>query len=244
MAILLYPDPADGPYSAPTAISGIRTAESFEGSSASAAELIISYVTEPSLAIEKTWRSDQTGEWHASGNWSGGGAPDGDPIEEVAIFGDAISKSQVVYTLDPVTVKGMQFANSNAYVIAGAGAINLEDTSEPAAAVAVVIGDHEIQAKVNLLNDVNMTLGTNTSLTLNNQLDLGGRTLTKTGSGTLTVNNNLVSGSGGTVDCQGGNCTGTGTIGGNLTNSGGVVAPGRWPERRLFPNRRAWYYPV
>ena len=175
---------------------------------------------------EKTWRGNVSGNWATSSHWTGG-IPDGDPIEEVAVFGDAITQSRVVYTEADVTVKGMQFANNNAYVIAGAGTINIAD-SAAAASVAVAIGNHEIQAKVSLQSDVNMVLGTNTSLTLNNQLDLGGNTLTKMGGGTLSINNILSTGSDGTINCQGGNCAGSGTVGGNLSNSA-VVAPGNSP---------------
>ena len=52
-----------------------------------------------------------------------------------------------------------------------------------------------------------------------------GNTLTKTGVGTLAINNNVLTG-GGTVNCEQGTCSGTGTIGGDLNNGGGTISPG------------------
>jgi len=59
----------------------------------------------------------------------------------------------------------------------------------------------------------------------NHQVDLNGNTITKSGAGTLAFNNNLSTGTGGTVNCEEGSCIGTGTINGNLFN-GGTVSPG------------------
>ena len=67
------------------------------------------------------------------------------------------------------------------------------------------------------------------AISFNHSLSLNGNTLIKMGDGTLSINNNLETGGGGSVDCQAGTCNGTGTIGGDLDSSGGVVAPGNSP---------------
>ena len=41
----------------------------------------------------------------------------------------------------------------------------------------------------------------------------------------MAINNNVLTG-GGTINCEQGTCSGTGTVGGDLNNSGGTVAPG------------------
>ncbi len=80
-----------------------------------------------------------------------------------------------------------------------------------------------------LANSATVDVASGASLTFNNQLDLGGNSLDKIGDGTLTVNNILSFGNGGTLNCVVGTCSRAGTVGGNLVNSSGTVAPGNSP---------------
>ena len=158
------------------------------------------------------------------GNWSPLTVPNATTI--TAVFGQKIQQSSTVFTDKHVTVKGVQFLNSNTYVVSGSGSINLNSgTSAPKAAIDVSLGDHEFQARVNLEVDTDVTTASGASLAFNNTLNLGGHTLTKTGTGTLAINNNLLT-AGGTFNCSEGTCSGTGTISGDLNNDGGTISPG------------------
>ncbi len=173
----------------------------------------------------RTWRADKSGGWSTAGNWTPGGIPDDN--NTTAVFGDAISESRVVYTTADVTVNAVQFASAHAYAVTGIGTITLA-AGTVATAIDVFLGDHQFQAAVKLDADMSATIGAGSSLTMNNLLDLNGNTLTKQGSGTLNINNRLVSGVGGSVVGNGGTIRGDGTVGGDLSNNA-AVAPGNSP---------------
>ena len=164
-------------------------------------------------------------------NWDFNGSPLGPLLPKdtrhTAIFGDAIRHSRTVFTDDPVTVKAVQFLNSNTYAVGGTGTINLNaGTSAPQAAIDVILGDHQFQTEVNLQMNTDVTIDAGHSLTFNNTLNLGGNTLTKLGDGDLTIRNTLVSGMGGTVNLQQGSISGNGNVGSDVNNSEGTISPG------------------
>ena len=173
---------------------------------------------------EVEWRDDIAGDWNRAGNWSPSRIPDATTM--TAIFGDAIQQSRTVFTDTHVTVKAMQFLNSNTYAVGGTGSINLNSgTTAPKAAIDVFLGDHEFQARVNLEVDTDVTIVSGAFLAFNNTLNLGGHTLTKTGSGELEIRNTLTTG-GGTVNILEGTLSGNGAIGGDVNNDGGTISPG------------------
>ena len=169
----------------------------------------------------QTWNPDASGDWNAAGNWNNSIVPDG--TDQDAIFAGAISAPRTVFTENAVTVKSLTFDNANEYVISGNGSVNLESNSDNAS-IAVVSGNHQLQAITNLATDTDADIATGSALTFTNSLNLGGNTLTKTGGGDLNVNNILVTG-GGTLNVQAGAVTGNGAVGGDLINSG-IVSPG------------------
>jgi len=186
-------------------------------------------VTQPT---EVAWSKDASGDFNLRNNWSPGRVPDialGDPNNQITniTFGDVITTPQTVYTNSDVSVTQVTFLNANKYAIAGTGSVNFV-TNSVAPKIDVFVGDHEFQTDVSVGSDMSVTVGAGTSLTFDNSLNLNGNTLTKSGPGTLNINNNVVSGAGGTIDCQGGNCAGSGTIGGNLSNNS-LVSPGNSP---------------
>ena len=89
----------------------------------------------------------------------------------------------------------------------------------------VLQGTHEFQARVNLLHDTTATITSDAMLIMNNALDLGGNTLTKTGAGELSIRNDLTA-NGGIIDIQEGIVSGNGTISGDVINGGGIISPG------------------
>ena len=172
-----------------------------------------------------TWDVDGSGDWNNGANWDGLEAPEANT--HTAVFGDAITSMQTVYTNAAVTAKTVQFDNASTYVIAGGGSVNLEADSGNAS-LDVDQGDHEFQAKVNLNSSTDADVAAGASLTITNVLTLNGNTLTKTGAGTLSINNKVNAG-GGSVVGLGGTISGDGAIGGDLTNTSATVAPGNSP---------------
>ena len=174
---------------------------------------------------ETSWDVDSTGSWHYTPNWDNH-LPDPSNERFTAIFGEAITEPRVVTTETDVTVRAIQFDHDVSYAVAGFGTINLVSNSEGInASINVANGTHQFQApvKLNSLTDIDVASGS--TLSFNGALDLAGSLLTKSGTGTLAINNRLTS-SGGTISNLGGTIAGVGTIGGDVTNGGGTISPG------------------
>ena len=118
----------------------------------------------------------------------------------------------------------------------------------------MILGDHEIHVPVTFANTAAIDVDASTSLTFKDDvtlsaiapatsadvsanvvgtlvfdspLNVGANTLTKSGAGTMSVNNAVASSGGGGVVGAAGTIAGIGTIGGDLTiNAGATVAPG------------------
>ena len=174
----------------------------------------------PAGSIE--WNVDAFGDWTEATNWSTLQAPSTN--SDTAVFGGVITTARTVVVDSAVTVKGIVFDNANTYAVAGTGSVNLE-AGVGDAGISVAQGTHEFQARVNLLSDTDADIATGATLEFNNRLSLGGNTLTKTGDGAMQINNDLNTG-GGSVVVLGGSLGGGGTVGGNVMNTSGAVAPG------------------
>ena len=178
------------------------------------------------------WSLGSTGSWHVGENWDRSAVPSPSSGVPDALFGSSITSPQVVTTVTDVQVRGVEFDNSESYAIAGHGTVVLTSSSSTIdqaiidPSITVTSGSHEFQTPVQLSAATGVDVAASSTLTFNNALNLNGNTLTKTGGGTMTVNNNLTLGASGSVDCQDGTCNGTGTIAGNLNNTGGIVSPG------------------
>jgi len=173
------------------------------------------------------WGSDVSGDWNDNSNWTGIGAPP-DNTGESAVFGDAITTLQTVFTNTDVAVNDVQFDNSSTYVVSGGGTIHLtagNSVDQPASGVTVDQGSHQFQAAVQINNDVTVDIASGATLIFNNALNLMGNTLTKTGAGEMAINNVLTTG-GGAVQLLGGIITGNGTVGADVNNEGGTISPG------------------
>ena len=181
-----------------------------------------------------TWEADDVGNWANSDSWSFAGAASqgANSPNHTAIFGGAISTDTTAVTNAHVTVNRIEFANSTqSYNIAGHGSVNLAAATNSSSSLnptMTVLGNHEVQAAVNLRANASVDVATASTLTFNNALDLMGNTLTKIGVGMVMINNRLTT-SGGTVSVQKGTVSGGGIIGGNVNNDGGNVAPGNSP---------------
>jgi len=182
-----------------------------------------------------TWNASGSGDWHSSSNWSPSSSVRGSPpdtSQETAILADAIgSDTRTVFIDSAVTVNSIRFENTmgGSYVLSGGGSFNLDAGTDSMGDVLPTInvlqGTHEFQARVGLLSNTTVDVGSASTLEFNNSLFLNGNTLTKTGEGTIAIRNDLVLG-GGTVQIQQGTVSGNGTIGGDVANDGGTISPG------------------
>ena len=173
--------------------------------------------------LNKFWANTSGGDWFDS-PWV-----NGRPIENHrAVFGDVILASSTVFVDSDVTVNALLFDNDNSYAIAGTASLTLEPGALGDPAVDAIRGAHELQVRVNLGGNSSADISAGASVEFVNRLNLNGHTLTKSGDGTLLINNSFNTGSGTLVGAAG-VIGGGGTIGGNLNNSAGIVAPGNSP---------------
>jgi len=176
------------------------------------------------------WKVDGVGQWSNSSSWS----PEGIPKtgDQTVVFGSHmnITGNTTVAVNNSAAVGRIEFNNADmSYVIAGAGSLDLmADSVGGSPSVDVQAGNHEFQVRTNLQADTYLNVSAGQSLQFNHRLNLGGNTLTKTGDGSLAINNNLTTGTGGSLNCEGGNCSGSGTVNGALVN-GSTVSPGNSP---------------
>jgi len=189
------------------------------------------FVLDPNQAMgnfdalhDRVWRLDGIGDWNALVNWDGG-SPNADVHN--AVFGSTITQPRTVYTNTDVTAKTVTFDNANGYTIGGGGTVNLQSGSGDAE-INVGQGSHQFQTELNLLSNLEIEVASSASLTLQNRVDFGNSSVTKTDVGTLAIKSNLNTGSG-TIDVQAGTLMGGGTVAGSVMNTGGILAPGSSP---------------
>lgn len=181
----------------------------------------------PIVAEVLTWAGDASGDWDLFSNWTLPLAPNSNVSS--AIFGSAITSPATVFTNRAVIVKSVQFDNTNTYAIAGGGSVDLEaDTGN--ATIDVLQGSHQFQVVVNLASNTDVDIASAAVLAFNNALNLNGNDLTKTGLGTMQINNVLNTG-GGVVSAVAGIVSGSGMLLGDLDNSTGTLAPGNSPGK-------------
>ena len=189
----------------------------------------------PAPATNFTWVANAVGDWAEQSNWHYTGLPPvagvrANAADHAVVFGDAILKPTTVVTDADITVNRIEFNNAtNGYVVGGLGSVNLAaNTSNPPLNPSMsVLGTHQFQVNVNLHDDTTVNVSSESTVIFNNALALNGNTLTKIGAGTMAINNILASA--GTINCDEGTCSGSGTIGGDLNNNGGTISPGSSP---------------
>lgn len=172
------------------------------------------------------WGLNDLGSWTNSSSWNAVISPNSS--EHTVTFGSAATSTTTAVLNTAVLVNRITFDNANQYIVAGGGNVQLAATTimpvnDPV--IDVILGDHQFQAAVQLLSDATVNVGSGSTLSFNNDLNLAGRVLTKMGDGTLSIRNDLVT-SGGHLTIAQGTVTGNGTVGGDLSNTGGTVAPG------------------
>ena len=181
--------------------------------------------------LEFLWKSDNFGEWTDARNWTSYSGPPGDPTKvsfsnHTATFGSAIMSNRTVIAETAVSVRAITFNNTNSYSIAGSGNVNLiEGTVAGAPIITVETGTHRFQTRVNFHANTTVHIDSDATLIFDGAVDLMGQTLTKTGSGEMAIRNDFLTGDG-TLNCAQGTCSGSGTISGDVNNTGGTISPG------------------
>ena len=163
-----------------------------------------------------SWNENSSGDWNEATNWTLDTIPNTN--QRTAVFGGATTSPRVVYNNAALTVKGLRFASSTQYALAGTGTITLSAVSGNAT-IDVVQGTHQIQAAVTLGSNTDIDASSG-SVDFNNVLNIGTRTL-NIQSGRANINHSIVAGIGGAVTNAGTLGTaGQTSLGGNLTSTG------------------------
>jgi hypothetical protein len=167
------------------------------GNSLQIGELLLNGI----LFGEPTWNvASGGGSWFNGGNWVGP-VPNG--VGATARFLGTSTAAQTVYADQNVTVGQLVFNNPNTFVIAGAGQMTI-DVNSGNGSITVQQGTHKINLPL-LLNDntvANVSAGA--ALIIADPLDLNGRTLTKSGPGTMSIISTVAGGSLSVVRTSGG----------------------------------------
>ncbi len=177
---------------------------------------------------ELEWLPDSGGDWNDGANWTSGQIPNGN--DQTALFGAAIATPRTVFNNRPITLNTLRFNSAVTYAIAGTGMLNLESTTGTATidvAGGAGAGAHQLQLPFTFIDNTEVTVGFGAILAVNNAAHLGSSTITKSGAGTLLINNQLGGGAG-NVSVSEGTLGGHGRVFGNVTShSGAIVAPGK-----------------
>ena len=188
---------------------------------------VVSGIYAAPLPTDFMWSLDDSGAWENLLNWDGFGAPNSG--DHAVTFGNVINSPRTVTVDSAISIMSITFNNENSYAIAGTGSLNFDKNSlDTFATINSIQGAHQFQAIVNLRNHTTADISSGSKLSFNNNLNLMGNTLTKTGDGELSVRNDLNTG-GGTIDVQQGVLSGNGTIAGDVNNEGGILSPGNNP---------------
>jgi hypothetical protein len=169
------------------------------------------------------WSADSSGNWSQASNWTMR-APNS--AGAVAVLGDTITRPHTIMLDAPITVGRIQFDNANSYTLAGPAPLTL-DASFGGARINVLNGSHTISAPLTLADNATITVTpAASSLAITGALNAAGKTVTKTGAGTLTLNNLRAAGltiSAGTVAvAPNGAAAGTSVVN-ELTIAGGAT---------------------
>ena len=131
------------------------------------------------------WITNGSGDWNVTDNWGGDGTiPNG--VGSLAVFGSAISSNQTVFTNTAVTVGTLNFANTNTYVLTGAGSLTLQATGSNSAFVNVTNGTQKVNLPTVVASNTTLNVSSGATLKVSDPVTVNaGKTITQTGSGAV-----------------------------------------------------------
>lgn len=135
-------------------------------------------------AIRPTWSAAAGGEWTGSTNWSRSMVPNYSGANAIVGGGGAIG-GQTISINSAVTVGRLTLDAALGYTLSGVGSLTVQ-TPARTARVSTVTGSHTIAVPVSVLSDAQFDIAGASSLRTA-AISGNGKTLTKTGSGTLSA---------------------------------------------------------
>ena len=172
-----------------------------------------------------------SGNWNDPNSWDSesapGQVPNANTVDVTLGAANATAGPATIYNNSATTIRSLTFTSSNKYAISGAGGITLEPyplhpTDTDATYISVESGQHEIQVDLGLsstaANDNRIAAAPGTRLDINNTFNVNGKTVFVQGGGEVKLNNNIDTGTTGTVIVNGGNLGGSGRVNANLRN--------------------------
>ncbi len=145
------------------------------------------------LTVNSVWTATGGGtfSWGSGGDWQGGVVPGA--MGDAALLGTAVGSGTATITLDVArTLSKLTFSPSTggSYVLSGSGgnSLQLANSGSPAS-IAVTSGTSSIKAPVVLGDNVDVTAGSGTSLTISGPVSENGgsHALTLSGAGSLVL---------------------------------------------------------
>lgn len=186
------------------------------------------------LVLDLEWNKNASHSWNSASNWVpvndvSATAVSPNTNASIARFGSVISGPRSVVVSSPVTVRRVDFDSPHAYTISGTNSVSFAARPRENARIDVNQGEHRFQAPVNLASNTVAVVPGDGELTFDGALHLNGKFLTKTDTGTMSINGQLARAESpvdGAVVLQAGTLNGVGAIDGYLTNIGSTVSPG------------------
>jgi lysophospholipase L1-like esterase len=152
-------------------------------------------------SVTGTWIQASSGNWAQYNDWSSNSVPNG--IGAEADLYSAINASASISTDSPVTLGTLRFNNSHTYAVSGAGSLTLQ-TSTGSALVDVQAGTQKISVPLTIASNATFNVASGATLVVANPLTINsGKSLSQTGTGTVTYQSTITLQSGATLAVAG-----------------------------------------
>ena len=168
------------------------------------------------------WDTGSSGSWHVATNWDPNGIPDGN--NHTVEFTGAIAAISNISLNTTTTVREVTLDGASEYRLNGTGMLRL-DADTGIAQMNVQGGSHRWTASIQSLANTSIDVMQGGFLELDGPISFTGRTIVKSGSGTLSIDGPAAAGTG-TMQLAAGTLSGDGVVNGDLVGTNGVVAPG------------------
>jgi len=137
-----------------------------------------------SLSAQAVWHADADASAGSFINWRGERPTS---AWSIASFGDVVTARRTVTLDTPLSAQDVTFDSPRGYLLTGTGPLTL-DALSGFATLTVVSGTHTVAAPLVLADAARITVaGGSAAITFSGGIAAGGRTITKTGSGSMAV---------------------------------------------------------